>query len=90
MTGSREDDAGTRRADVNRVALSQLALRVVVGVERAPGIAERRLMLLRAFGHAHQLNPAVPEDPDIALLDSLLQHPDRLLHTLEALWTTGF
>jgi len=41
---------------------------------------------MRGFAHAHRLNPAVTDDPDLALLDSLILEPDRVVQKLLALW----
>lgn len=60
-------------ADTIRGALTELAELVAVNVERAPGQTEKRLVLLRGFVAAHRLNHAVTDDPDLALLDLLLQ-----------------
>lgn len=51
--------------------------------------AEKRLVLLRAFTEAHRLNHAVTDDPDLALLDSLLRPPGRLVQNLQDCWTKG-
>lgn len=69
-----------------REALAQLALLTAVHVERAPGPVERRLVLLRAFGEARRLNPALVEEPSLGLLNGLLQQREALVHTLQALW----
>ena len=67
-------------------ALTELAGQVAVHVERAPGLTEKRLVLLRGFAEAHRLNSAVTDDPDLALLDLLLQQPDMLVLNLQKLW----
>jgi hypothetical protein len=71
---------------VNDRALSELAATVVVHIERAPGHMEKRLVLISAFGQAHQWNPAVTDDPDLSLLDSLIREPDQLVQMLQNLW----
>lgn len=70
-------------------ALTELAELIAVNVERAPGLTEKRLVLLRGFAEAHRLNDAVTNDPDLDLLDLLLQQPDMLLHNLQKLWLKG-
>jgi hypothetical protein len=47
---------------------------------------EKRLVLMRAFGQAHRLNPDVTDDPDLTLLDALIREPDHLVQTLQDLW----
>ncbi len=69
-----------------RHALAELAVVTAIGVERAPGPVERRLVLMQAFGEAHRINPAVTEDPDLRLLDGLLRERHALIPSLEALW----
>lgn len=71
---------------VNDHALSELAAMVAVQIERAPGPMEKRLVLMRAFGHAHRLNADVTDDPDLTLLDALIREPDHLVQTLQDLW----
>jgi hypothetical protein len=73
--------------DDNDSALAELAVWTAVHVERAPGFLEKRLVLVRAFSQAHQLNAAVTDDPDLILLDTLLRHPERLVRNLRDLWT---
>lgn len=70
-------------------ALTELAGQIAVHVERAPGLTEKRLVLLRGFAEAHRLNHAVTDDPDLALLDLLLQQPDMLVLNLQKLWMKG-
>ncbi len=70
-------------------ALTELAEQIAVNVERAPGQTEKRLVLLRGFAEAHRFNHAVTDDPDLALLDLLLQQPDMLVHSLQKLWIKG-
>ncbi|MGH7206799.1 MAG: hypothetical protein ACREI2_11390 [Nitrospiraceae bacterium] len=70
-------------------ALTELAEQIAIHVERAPGQTEKRLVLLRGFVEAHRLNDAVTDDPDLALLDLLLQQPDMLVHNLQKLWMKG-
>ncbi|MBI4400452.1 MAG: hypothetical protein HY581_02330 [Nitrospirae bacterium] len=70
-------------------ALEELAVQTAVYVERAPGRAEKRLVLFKAFVEAHQLNAAVTDDPDLILLDTLLQQPDLLIQHLQELWMKG-
>ncbi|MGH7228280.1 MAG: hypothetical protein ACREIH_03610 [Nitrospiraceae bacterium] len=70
-------------------ALTELAEQIAANVERAPGQTEKRLVLLRGFAEAHCFNPAVTDDPDLALLDLLLQQPDMLVHSLQKLWIKG-
>lgn len=67
-------------------ALTELAEQIAVNVERAPGQTEKRRVLLRGFVEAHRLNHAVTDDPDLVLLDLMLQQPDMLLHNLQKLW----
>jgi hypothetical protein len=66
--------------------LAELAIWTALNVERAPGPAEKRLALMRAFAEAHRLNETVPEDPDLALLDTLLQQPEHLVQKLKDSW----
>jgi hypothetical protein len=73
--------------DAVRNALAGLALRTTVDIERAPGVAEKRLVLLHGFAAAHRLDPGIPDDPDMALLDTLLRQPERLLVNLQEHWT---
>ena len=70
-------------------ALTELAEQIAVHVECAPGKTEKRLVLLRGFAEAHRLNHAVTDDPDLALLDLLLQQPEMLVHNLQKLWMRG-
>ena len=76
-------------ADTIRGALTELAELIAVNVEREPGQTEKRLVLLRGFVEAHRLNHAVTDDPDLALLDLLLQQPEMLVHNLQKLWMKG-
>lgn len=76
-------------ADTIRGALTELAELIAVNVERAPGQTEKRLVLLRGFVEAHRLNHAVTDDPDLVLLDLLLQQPELLVHTLQKVWMKG-
>ncbi|MGQ0809641.1 MAG: hypothetical protein ACT4OO_00240 [Nitrospiraceae bacterium] len=66
-------------------ALSELAVTTAVYVERAPGPAEKRLVILRVFAEARRINPAVPT-PDLTLLDRLMRDPHRLIQDLQDLW----
>jgi len=52
-------------------------------------LAEKRLVLLRAITEAHGLNPAVTDNPDLALLDSLLRPPGQLIQNLQDCRTKG-
>ena len=74
---------------VNDHALSELAAMVAVHIERAPGPLEKRLVLMRGFAQAHRLNPAITDDPDLSLLDSLIREPSRLAQKLLDLWKDG-
>ena len=76
-------------SDAKSSALTELAELIAVNVERAPGQTEKRLVLLRGFGEAHRLNDAVTDDPDLALLDLLLQQPELLVPNLQKLWMKG-
>ena len=76
-------------SDAMSSALMELAVQAAVHVERAPGLTEKRLVLLRGFVEAHRLNPAITDDPDLPLLDLLLQQPDMLVHNLQKLWIRG-
>lgn len=67
-------------------ALAELAVWTAVSVERAPGLAEKRLALMRGFAEAHRLNSAITDDPDLALLDKLLGQPQVLVRNLQELW----
>ncbi len=60
---------------MNDHALSELVAMVAVHIERAPGPLEKRLVLMRGFAQAHRLNPAVMDDPDLTLLDSVIRGP---------------
>ncbi len=73
-------------ADTIWNALTELAGQIAIHVERAPGLTEKRLVLLRGFAEAHRLNHPVTDDPDLALLDLLFQQPDMLVHNLLKLW----
>jgi len=73
-------------ADRSWNGLTELAGQIAAHVERAPGLTEKRLVLLRGFSEAHRLNHAVTDDPDLALLDLLLQQPDMLVLNLQKLW----
>jgi hypothetical protein len=70
-------------------ALAELAARTTFHVDRAPGLIEKRLVLMRGFAEAHQIHDAVTDDPDLALIDTLLQRPDLLVRNLEEVWTRG-
>lgn len=59
---------------------------VAAHIERAPGLMEKRLVLMRGFAQAHRLNPAVTDDPDLTLLDSLICEPGRPMQKLLDLW----
>ena len=72
---------------VNDHALVELAAMVAAQMARAPGPMEKRLILMRAFAQAHRFNPAVTDDPDLTLLDTLIRKPDQLAPTLQELWT---
>jgi hypothetical protein len=65
--------------------LAELAIRTAVNVERAPGPAEKRLALMRGFAEAYRVHEAVPEDPNLAVLDTLLQQPEQLVGNLQRL-----
>jgi hypothetical protein len=66
--------------------LAELAIRTAVNVERAPGPAEKRLALMRGFAEAYRVHEAVPEDPNLAVLDTLLQQPEQLVQNLKDFW----
>jgi len=70
-------------------ALTELAELIAVNVERAPGQTEKRLVLYRGFVEAHRLNDTVTDDPDLALLDLLLQRPEMLVPNLQKMWMKG-
>jgi hypothetical protein len=72
---------------MNDHTIVELAAMVAVHVECAPGRMEKRLVLMRAFAQAHQLNSAVTEGPDLTLLDALIGKPDQLVQRLQDLWT---
>jgi len=76
-------------SDAMSSALTELAELIAVNVERAPGKTEKRLVLLRGFAEAHQLNDAITDDPDLALLDLLLQRPEMLVPNLQKMWMKG-
>jgi len=76
-------------ADTIWSALTELAEQIAVNTERAPGQTEKRLVLLRGFVEAHRLNHVVTDDPELALLDLLLQQPEMLVHNLQKLWMKG-
>lgn len=67
-------------------ALSDLALLTAAQVERAPGPAEKRLVLLRAFAQAHRLTSAITDDPGLPLINTLLRQPESLARNLQELW----
>ena len=71
---------------MNDHALFKLATMVAAHVEYAPGLMEKRLVLMRGFARAHRLNPAVTDDPDLALLDSIICEPGRPMQKLLDLW----
>jgi len=73
-------------ADTIWNALTELAGQIAFHVERAPGLTEKRLVMLRGFAEAQRLNHAVTDDPDLALPDLLLQQPDMLVLNLQKLW----
>jgi hypothetical protein len=72
--------------DETKQTLSELALHTAVYLERAPGRAEKRMVLFKAFVEAHRLNPAVTDDPALTLLDMLLDQPHLLVRNLLTLW----
>jgi hypothetical protein len=74
--------------DETKQTLSELALHTAVYLERAPGRAEKRMVLFKAFAEAHRFNPAVTDDPALTLLDALLNQPHLLVRNLVTLWIT--
>jgi hypothetical protein len=72
--------------EASLTVLSELAVRTAVNVERAPGRAEKRLALMSGFAEAHRLNQGVTDDPDLALLDTLLRQPERLVQNIQDVW----
>lgn len=68
-------------------ALSDLAWHTAAQVERAPGPAEKRLVLLRAFAQARRINPTISDDPSLSLMNTLLRQPENLARNLQDLWT---
>jgi hypothetical protein len=72
--------------EASREALEQLAAVTAFRIAQAPGYLEQRMVLMQAFAHAHRLDPAITNDPDLALLDRLRQEPDRLVQRLREIW----
>jgi hypothetical protein len=70
-------------------ALADLAERVAATVARAPGPAERRLVLLQAFAAARRLTNGIPPDTNRAELDQLLHDQAALSSRLLAAWTSA-
>lgn len=81
-----EDPEEEASEESNGDPLAALAAFAALRVAQAPGRLEKRMVLMQAFAQAHQVNPAITSDPDLTVVDRLLQHPEALIPDLLATW----